>query len=48
MAYDYVGRDTPIHDSLGKVTGKLKYCADMKTDGMLFMQVFSRVKAKFL
>ena len=39
MAYYYVGKSTPIHDSLGKVTGRLKYCADMKSDDMLYMQI---------
>ena len=39
MAYYYVGKSTPIHDSLGKVTGRLKYCADIKSDDMLYMQI---------
>lgn len=41
---EYVGKNMPIHDAIGKATGKLKYAGDMKIHGMLHMAlVFSTI-----
>ncbi|MCL2163811.1 MAG: xanthine dehydrogenase family protein molybdopterin-binding subunit [Oscillospiraceae bacterium] len=39
MAYKYIGRDEPIHDASGKVTGRLKYAGDIQTGDMLHVRM---------
>lgn len=39
VMHKYIGKDTPIHDALGKATGEVKYCGDMQTIGMLHLKL---------
>jgi len=44
MTYRYVGHDSPIHDAAGKATGRLAYCGDLQSYGMLHLKLLrSRV-----
>ena len=37
--YRVIGKDMPNDQARGKVTGKLKYCSDMRGHGMLYMRL---------
>ena len=39
MTYRYIGKDTIIHDAVGKATGSLKYCGDIQDQNMLHMKL---------
>ena len=40
----HVGKSYPIHDALGKATGRTVYAGDMELKGMLHMAVlFSKI-----
>ena len=45
----HVGKSYPIHDALGKATGRTVYAGDMELKGMLHMAVlFSKIPHGFI
>ena len=45
----HVGKSYPIHDALGKATGRTVYAGDMELKGMLHMAVlFSKIPHGFV